>query len=205
MTDAPRTVAEALDFAQAESRDETQDWTNYCQRFVRSCYGIPSLFGSAWAQWLGADPEDKHPGGAIEDAPVGAALCFKGGTYGHIILAAHPGVASTSGGEAGARAWSNDLVRRGDIDIVLRDDPIIHWGQEYVGWLSAVNDYDLQLAHRKPPKPKQATPYGRIGVAIDRLEGALETAVRLEDRKDAKVIRAEVRHLKEIHAALRHA
>jgi len=198
MTTAPRTVAEALDYAQAEHQNETQDWSGYCQRFVRSCYGIPALFGSAWAQWLGADEEDRHPGINPDDAPVGAALCFRGGTYGHIMLAAHPH------GDID-RAWSNDLERDGDIDIVARNRPIWQWGQEYVGWLSAVNDYDLELNTGKPPRPKQDKPYVRIAGAIEKLKAARENALRLGDKRDAKVLMAEVRRLEEFYAELRHS
>lgn len=196
--DAPRTVREALEYARAEHADSTQDWTNYCQRFVRSCHGIPSLFSSAWTQWLGADDEDKHPGHDPGEAPVGAALCFRGGTYGHIMLAAR----DTAGGDEGA--WSNDLVRRGEIDHVTRTRPVTQWGQTYVGWLSAVNDYDLQLRTGEPPKPKQDKHYKRIARAIEKLEGARENAIRLGDRKDARILLGEIRELRELYDLLRH-
>lgn len=200
MTDAPRTVAQALAYARAEHEHETQDWTNYCQRFVRSCYGIPSLFASAYAQWTGADPEDRHPGGSPNDAPVGAALCFKGsGPYGHIMLAAN----DTLSGEPGA--WSNDLVRQGDIDMVVRSRPTTQWGQGYLGWLSAVNDYDLNLSKpTKPPVPKQDKAYQRIATAIEKLKDARANADRLGDRRDVKVLHAEIRRLEEIYSTLRH-
>lgn len=197
MPTAPRTVPQALAFAKAEHDNETQDWTNYCQRFVRSCYGIPALFSSAWAQWVGADDEDKHPGTDPSLAPVGAALCFRGGTYGHIMLAAHPA-------DGVDRAWSNDLVRQGDIDIVRRTAPVLQWGHVYVGWLSAVNDYDLNVPTGKPPRPKEDKPYRRIEIAIGRLERAAENALKLNERRDAKVIRAEINHLREVYAELRH-
>lgn len=197
MTDAPRSVKEALEFARAESKAETQDWENLCQSFVRKSYGALALFASAWAQWLGADPEDKHTG-PIEDAPVGAPLCFRGGTFGHIMLAAHP-----QGDEQ--RAWSNDLVRTGDIDIVERTRPISQWGQQYVGWLSAINDYDIDLKADKPAKPKQDKFYLRIATAIEKLEGARENASRLGERRDVKLLNREIRDLHELYAELRHA
>lgn len=198
MVDSPRTVEEALAFARAEHEHETEDWTNFCQRFVRTCYGIPALFSSAFTQWEGADPEDRHAGGNPADAPLGSALCYKGsGPFGHIMLAARP-----AGDVPGA--WSNDLTRTGDIDWSARTAPTAKWGQLYLGYLTAVNDFDLQLKEPKPPKPKHTKRYEAIAFAIARLEGAVETAVNLGEKRDAKVIRAELRQLRELYAELRH-
>jgi hypothetical protein len=199
MPESPRTFDEALAFARAEHDRETEDWTGYCQRFVRTCYGIPSGFSSAWTQWLGADDEDRHPGGSPANAPVGSALCYKGsGPHGHIMLAARP-----DGDEPGA--WSNDLVRAGDIDWASRTAPTTKWGQGYLGYLIAVNHYDLQLKEAKPAKPKHTKRYQGIARSIENLERALELAVELGERRDAKVIRAEIRDLRELYAELRHA
>lgn len=195
MTDAPRTVSQALAYAKDQRDHETYDWTGYCQKFVRSCYGLPGMFGSAWAQWLGADPEDRHVGGNILDAPVGAGLCFKGsGPYGHIMLAAR-----------NDGAWSNDLVTAGDINFVDRDRPTTKWGQEYLGWLSAINNYDLDLRTGKEPKPRQTKHYASVAKAINNMETAVENAVKRGDHKDARVLRAEMRDLKELYSLLRHS
>lgn len=198
MTASPRTVEQALAFARAEHDHETQDWTNYCQRFVRSCYAIPSGFASAWAQWLGADAEDRVAGGNPADAPLGSALCYKGsGPYGHIMLAARP-----SAGVAGA--WSNDLVRSGDIDWSARTAPTTKWAQGYLGYLTAVNDYDLQLHTTKPPKPKHTKRYQGIGRGIENLEAALDRAVELNEKKDAKAIRMQIAEMRDLYDLLRH-
>lgn len=193
---SPRTFDEALAFARAESADPTEDWTGYCQRFVRTAYGIPSLFGSAWAQWLGADPEDRHAGGDPSDAPAGSALCFKGaGPFGHIDL----------GARDEARAWSNDLVTVGDIDNVDRTAPTTKWGQRYLGYLTAVNDYDLQLKVAGPPKPKQTKRYASVAKAIERMEDAVARAAELGEKRDARALRTELRDLRELYDLLRHA
>lgn len=198
MSTSPRDFNEALKWAQGQAANPTADWTGYCQKFVRSCYGIPALFGSAWAQWLGADEEDRHVGGDPDDAPLGSALCYKGsGPYGHIVLAARP---FKSG--AGA-CWSNDLVKYGDIDKVHRDAAVTKWNQPYLGYLTAINHYDLRLKETKPPKPKQDKPYKAVAGAIDRLERALETAKRQKDREDAKALRQEIRRLERMYNTLR--
>lgn len=198
MTDSPRSWSEALTYAQDQAARPSFDWTGYCQMFVRSCYGIPALFGSAWAQWLGADGEDKHVGGSPADAPVGSALCFKGtGPYGHIDLAARP---FDNGAPA---AWSNDLVTYGDIDKVFRSAPTSNWGQPYLGYLTAVNDYDLQLRANKPPKPKQTQRYHAVDKALNRIGHALETAKAQHDAHDVRVLEREVERLTRMYENLR--
>lgn len=197
MSESPRDFNEALKWAQSQAQNPTEDWEGYCQKFVRSCYGIPPLFGSAWAQWLGADDEDKHPGGNPADAPLGSALCFKGsGPYGHIMLAAR----DFKSGKAAA--WSNDIVKWGSINKVHRTAPVTAWNQPYLGYLTAVNHYDLRLKDSKPPKPKQR-PYENIRRAIGLLEGAREVARRQNDTEDVKALAIEIRRLKRRYANLR--
>jgi hypothetical protein len=200
VTGSPNTWRQALDIAQAEAAAPSQDWTGWCQKFVRTTYGIPPLFSSAWTQWLGADPENKHPGGTPSTAPLGAALLYKGtGPFGHIMLAARP---FANGVPA---AWSNDLVEWGQIDKVARTAPSTEWAQGYLGYLTAVNDYDLQLRTIRPPKPKQDKPYKAVEKAIAAIEQAKERAKRDKDWADVRVLRDELHRLKRLHQQLRHA
>jgi hypothetical protein len=176
------------------------DWEGACQGFVRSAYDIGALFGSAWAQWNGADPEDRHVGGSPDDAPLGAALCFKGsGVNGHIDLAAKH---FKSGRTA---AWSNDLVRNGQIDKVPRTAPVGAWGQRYLGWLSAVNDVDLPLSHGGKAKPKQTKRYVAVESAMRNLEASLRTAKAQHDTADVTALEREVERLHGLYTKLRHA
>ena len=197
---SPNTFNEALLVAQREAVNPSQNWAGYCQKFVRTTYGIPPLFSSAWAQWLGADDEDKHVGGHPDDAPLGSALCFKGtGPYGHIDLAARP---FRSGKEG---AWSNDLVDYGRIDKVLRTAPTSQWNQRYLGYLTAVNDYDLQLRTTRPAIPKQDKRYLSVDKAINNLERALMTAKLNHDTEDIETLQRNIRRLKKLYETLRHA
>lgn len=195
---SPRDWRGALSYARDQARHETDDWVNYCQKFVRSCYGIPALFSSAWTQWLGADAADKHPGGSPDDAPVGAALCYKGsGKFGHIMLAGRPFKSGTAAG------WSNDLVAYGQISKVPRTAPTTQWGQGYLGYLTAVCGYDLRLKSTEPPKPRQTKPYAMIDVAIAKMQRALDTATAQSDDDDADVLRREILRLEKMYATLR--
>lgn len=198
MTSSPNTLAQALQRAQAEAANPSTDWTGYCQKFVRTCWGIPPLFSSAWTQWQGADDEDRHVGGSPDDAPLGAALCFKGsGQYGHIELAARPFR------DGSGAAWSNDLVRYGEIDKVLRTAAVTKWNQPYLGYLTAVNDYDLRLEQAEPPKPKHDKPYQAIDKAIANLERSMESLMRAratakeqKDHADSQALAQEIRDLR---------
>jgi hypothetical protein len=194
VTDSPRTYEQALEFARHEHERESQDWDGMCQKFVRTCYSIPALFASAWAQWNGADPEDRHPGGKPADAPLGSALCFKGTSpFGHIMLAARDN-----------GAWSNDVKRQGDIDWCTRSFPATHWHQNYLGYLTAVNDYDLQLREAKPPRPKQTKRYEAVARAINNIDTAIENAKKRDDWKDVKVLRAQRNELRDLYELVRH-
>lgn len=196
---SPRDYTEALAFARGQAASPTQDWTALCQSFVRSCYDIPPLFGSAFAQWLGADPEDRHEGGDPADAPLGSGLCFKGASVnGHIELAARP--FKKSGTAAG---WSNDLVTTGRINKVARTAATSHWGQTYLGYVTAINGYDLQLKKAKPPKPKQNKRYEGVSHAIDRLEAAAEAAKKQRDHHDVQTLTGEIHRLKHLYETLR--
>jgi hypothetical protein len=196
MTFTPNGPGQALLAAMHEHDHPSQNWKAYCQKFCRKVYEVPPLFSSAYTQWLGADPEDKHVGGHPDAAPVGALLCYKGsGKYGHIMVAANPFKSGTAG------AWSNDLVRTGKIDKVSRTAPTTHWNQKYLGYLTAINHYDIAKLKAKP-KPKQR-PYAAIYTSIEHMENALATAIRQHDVADQKVLRAEIARLKDLHTKLR--
>lgn len=200
MAKAPNTLNQMLDYCRVQHANPTQNWEGYCQMFTRSGWAIPPLFGSAWAQWLGADDEDKHPGTDPSKAPLGAALCFKGDSpFGHIMPGARP---FKTGVDA---AWSNDLVTVGKIDKVARTAPVTAWGQRYLGYLTAVNHYDLNLSTGKPAKPKDTKRYAGIDRAIQRLQGARTVARREHDEKDVALLGDEIRRLKRMHDRLRHS
>jgi hypothetical protein len=193
MSLSPHTTKQALAVARAEHDHRSRDWTGLCQMFVRRCYGVGPLFGSARAQWLGCDPEDRHPGGHPADAPLGSLLCFAGGSkgFGHIELAARDLPSGAPG------AWSNDLLRGrvGFIDKVHRDAPITKWGQTYSGFITAVNDVDLRMP--------QKTHYAAIQTAINRLGAARDTARAQSDAADVKVLDAEIVRLQGLYDTLR--
>lgn len=198
------TFNEAMQWYQHESAHPSQSWLNMCQSSVRHAWGLPGGFSSAWAQWLGADDDDKHPGGNPNDAPLGAALCYKGSSpYGHIVTKARP---FTNHNPA---VWSNDLVRSGHLDKVAPTAAVTKWGQKYLGYLTAVNNYDLNLPEvsKSPatakPKPKDTQQYQGIQRAINHLDDALGTAKGQHDAADVKTLSAEIQRLQHLYSTLR--
>lgn len=141
MTLSLRDSNQALAYARHEHFTNHDVWEGMCLNFVRNCYGIPPKYATAWEAWVNCPSAHKHPGTSPYHAPVGAALCFRGGSkgYGHIMLAARPFPNGTHA------AWSNDLVSWGSIDKVQRNAPVTHWGQTYVGYITQVNGVNLRL------------------------------------------------------------
>ena len=196
----PRWPSEALKYAQGQSTHPSRDWAGLCQMFVRSSYALPGGFSSAYLQWLGADPEDKHVGGDPTKAPVGVGLCYKGsGPDGHIMLSSHPFQSGT------AAAWSNDLVKHGKINKVSRTAPTTAWGQKYLGYITSINHYDIKFPQSATKPKPQTKKYGSILRSIDYLEQSLSTAVAQKDVADQKILKAEIARLDNLYKTLRRA
>jgi hypothetical protein len=97
-------------------------WHGMCQSSVRSAWGIPAWSGSAIGAWNRIPARHKHKGGKPSDAPMGAALYYAGGRYGHVALA----------GKHHNVCWSTDYQRNGHIGPAPRD--FKRWGLRYLGW-----------------------------------------------------------------------
>lgn len=198
MTETPVDYRQALHFYQQQARNPTQDWEAFCQMLFRLAYQVPALYGSAFAQWQAAD--HKVVTTDLDSAPVGAGLCTKGSNpAGHIFDAAYPFRSGLSG------AWSNDLVVTGKVNKVHRNAPMIHWGHSPLGYVLEVNEYELDLTHGKPPKPKQNKRYLAVKVAITKMERSLETAKRQKDAHDVRLLTKEIKDLKVLYSRLRHS
>lgn len=214
----PNTLAEMLQSCinQHEHMDAAfwgygSDWTSDCQAFVHCMWGLRSGgFGSAYAQWLGLDAEDRltmtELKGSLDNAPLGSSLFTKGSSpYGHTYPAARAFDNGTSG------AWSTDLWRTGLVGKVARNAPMTKWGHHALGAGLSVNGYALDLTGKQPPKPKQNKRYQRIerahhnlGLGIDdiinsrnNLRRALDTAEAHHDLNDATRIKRHLRVINE--------
>lgn len=120
-----KTVDGAILYGRGQIDHPTQDWTILCQGFVRSCMGVPAWAGTAYDAWLKIPDKHKHFS-VIEDAPRGAAIYFKHRTGdprpGHVVLATK------------TACLSNDIYRKGHIDVAPRTIFVKRWNMEYLGW-----------------------------------------------------------------------
>jgi hypothetical protein len=125
MTYLHKTVAEVMADARAQVAHPTQNWRGRCQSFCRTMYGVRAWSGSAIGAWNKIPRQHKHVGGRPSDAPRGALLYFRGGTYGHVMIAA--------GVKTHNKAIGTDYVETGHVDFCPRTIP--NWGNlTYVGW-----------------------------------------------------------------------
>lgn len=207
MTLTPNNVPETLLYCRQQHAhlnpppEYGSDWHNDCQAFCHEAWGVTEGgFGSAYAQWLGLAPEDRHPTSDTSAAPPGALLFSKGSSpFGHIFIAAHP---FASGVEAG---WSTDLWQDGKVGKVARTAPHTAWGHTILGWGTSINGYRLDLTGKTPAKPLQNKRYLFVNDAIGKMEGALETATKQGDKADIKLLKREIHDLHRLYAKLRHA
>lgn len=143
-----RTVQQAMDFAKKERDKPSQDWTNLCQKFSRSCWGLSPFGGSAREAWLNQGNKWKHRNDGnprdpdfIASAPKGVLWYSTAGKYGHVQVASK------------TNAWSNDAKRRGKIDNAKRD--MSYWpsvAKELQGFLcgATINGVDYYLNLGQP-------------------------------------------------------
>jgi hypothetical protein len=123
-------TARDADEAVANANARTSYDSGMCQQFVRGpCWEVAAVFGSAIEAWNGA--RHKHPGD--RNPPKGAPCFYRGGNYGHVVIAKGDGVRSTdtpSSGRVGDTALSHFEAA---------------WNYTYLGWTSDLNGVDLPL------------------------------------------------------------
>jgi len=140
----------ALSIAQ-RLHDTFAKYPGLCLKFVRTCLGIPSKYGSAIIAWRAIPVQYKHSG----VAPKGYPMFYNIGKYGHIVLSCGDGT-----------VWSNITANMGLIQKVK----YTMFGN-YVGWSNSLNDvtWPLPVIHTPVPIPIWRTAkYGgrliRLGV-----------------------------------------
>jgi hypothetical protein len=117
----PNSIDKALEYARSQWKNSTAGWEGHCQKFVRSCYGVPAWAASAKLAWDKIPAEHKFTV-PFEEIPRGAAIYFTMGEYGHVMIAGYQD------------AFSNDYKRHDRIDPVPRDIPLWHGKRSYVGY-----------------------------------------------------------------------
>jgi len=119
----PRTVKQALAWAEGQTTNPSQNWYYACLAFVARSYGLTSNVDWAIHEWDGIRTQYRHPGD--KSIPAGALVFWDLG-------AGHPGHIALSAGNG--MVYSNDIRRKGKIDLVPADEITKKWGAKYVGW-----------------------------------------------------------------------
>jgi hypothetical protein len=121
-----RTYDQARTFALHEHHQPRREgWFNFCQMFSRQCVGAPAFGLSARQAFNNVNPEHRH----TSSPPPPGAIAY----YGRPDIGSGHAVFAVEGG----KVWSNDILRRGQIDRVDWDIFIPRWHLAYRGWIDA--------------------------------------------------------------------
>ncbi len=115
----------ALAWMLSQSRNPSKSWLNLCLQDVRMSLGVGQKYPDATAAWYAT--KKRHTG----TPPPGVPVWWTGG-HGHVALSA-----------GGGYAWSNDILRKGQIDKVPIELITKKWGKPYQGWSEDINDVDV--------------------------------------------------------------
>jgi hypothetical protein len=133
---APRDVEEAIaweiDQIDRPTRQDwnppTYDWYGACLSVTRQAAGTPKVYDDATEAWVNA----VHRHDWADEPPRGAIVYWTGGSHGHghVVRSLGQGM-----------CLSNDLVRKGRIDIVEITDLNRFWRLPKAGWANDINGY----------------------------------------------------------------
>ncbi|MDX6231605.1 MAG: hypothetical protein QOH68_556 [Nocardioidaceae bacterium] len=119
-----RNYEQARQFAIHEHHQPRREgWFNMCQMFSRQCVGAPGFGGSAREAFNNVAAAHRH----TSKPPPPGSIAYYGRAdqgFGHAVFAVE-----------GGKVWSNDILRRGQIDRVDWDIFIPRWGLAYRGWI----------------------------------------------------------------------
>lgn len=175
LVSALRTRADAITWGRRQVTNPSQTWLALCLSFVRQAFGLPALYPSATAAWEGAAL--KHRTTSPGSIPAGVPVFFKGGRFGHVVLSL-----------GGGLCLSNDVVRRGRIDVVRIADITKAWGYPVLGWTGDLNG--RSLPEPPPPAPTRVSNAHDIGKhLLDVLDAAVANGRKGTVRTERDVIR----------------
>ena len=121
-----------MKWANLQITENTTGWTNQCQRFSRTVWGMPVMGDSALHAWEKIAARYKVTKLPLTAAPRGAILYFNLGTFGHACIASTP-----------KQCITTDYVRRDMVNQAPRSLP--NWGgaAQLLGWAIGAQFYDL--------------------------------------------------------------
>lgn len=114
----------------ADVADDRDSWYQLCLKFVRTVLGAPGGVADARAAYRmggGAAASD-----TVDVPPPGVPVYWDTGAHGHVALSAGSGY-----------VWSNDIRRKGGIDLVPISEITNTWHAPYLGFQTTLNGQQL--------------------------------------------------------------
>jgi hypothetical protein len=135
-----RTGADAVHYARSRVGG-TMPASGYCLQFVRECFDIGPLYGSAIDAWNGAP--DKHPGD--RNPPMAVPLFFRSPSpYDHVVFGGDlPANEIVTTFNADIRSYGGDAIAG-----IERD-----FDASYLGWTESLNGVKVWTAPAPEPPP----------------------------------------------------
>jgi hypothetical protein len=140
------TLAAGLAWALAQVKQASQDWTNLCQMFARSCVNAAAWASTARRAFEATPLINRHDG-----TPRGGSLVYFGKP------GVDPGHATYAHPDKPGYVFSSDILRKGKIDVVPITLIVNKWGLPYRGWIDSTPSGPLNLT----PVPLPVTPTPR--------------------------------------------
>ncbi len=134
----------------------TKGYGGLCLKFVRTCYNIGNLYGSARSAWENATI--KHPGADLSRCPVGAPIFLDHARskYGHVALYM---------GNGKMRTTNSATNRVSTVPIATW----VGWGYYVLGWTQDLNGVKISGLDPRPaptPAPSATSDYNPLGVSV---------------------------------------
>ncbi len=176
------TPVQAIAYARSEVTNPDKDYTGMCLHFCAWTYGFTSSgVASAADFWRGTPASQKRS--SDRKPPVGSLVCWTGGSkgFGHIAIV----VGYNKGTPMIA---SNDIRRRGKIDIVPLGEIEAKWGQHYEGWTKPYFPFGPADDRKAPPVYKSNDQWGNVFISqLNEKAGRNASIRKLQYRLKLKV------------------
>lgn len=114
----------ALDWANNQVKNPSQDWTRDCQMFARTAVGAKAFGTSALNAWKATPNKNKHYTYPPRPGSIAYYANPKNPGFGHAVFVGDNG-----------KVYSTDIRRTGQIDIVNWNVFQKEWGMQYLGWI----------------------------------------------------------------------
>jgi hypothetical protein len=160
------TVDEAIAFAQKEQARRSEDWHRMCFRFTRKACGVgPSGVPMDSAKKAFERTKTRHDKGV---PPRGAPVFWGGNEFGHAALS-----------DGNGYVYSNDFLRKGQIDRVAITAITKRWKLKYLGWTEDINGVKVNFGPMPTNRPIMSLSAMQFAATHPAVKPGTEAQIRL--------------------------